>query len=133
MLQNLAPLFILNSLKSAVPGVDRNDIHPIPAALPPVPEQHAIAAYLDQETAQMDALIAAKERLLGLLAEKRRALITRAVTRGLDLTTPLRDSGFPWLGPIPRHWQLMRFKFLLAGIDQGWSPQCHNYPAEEGC
>ena len=53
----------------------------------------------------MDALVAAKERLLGLLAEKRRALITRAVTRGLNPDVPLRDSGIPWLGQIPAHWE----------------------------
>ena len=51
-----------------------------------------------------DELVAAKERVLGLLAEKRRALITRAVTRGLDPRAPLRDSGIPWLGEIPAHW-----------------------------
>ena len=63
--------------------------------------QRAIADFLDRETARIDALVAAKERLLGLLAEKRRALITRAVTRGLDPNVPLRDSGIPWLGKIP--------------------------------
>jgi type I restriction enzyme S subunit len=73
--------------------------------LPPLPNQQAIAAYLDQETARLDGLVAAKERLLGLLAEKRRALITHAVTRGLDPRAPLRDSGIPWLGEIPAHWE----------------------------
>lgn len=71
--------------------------------VPPLPQQRAIADYLDRETAKIDALIAAKQRLLALLAEKRRALITRAVTRGLDPTVPLRDSGIPWLGEIPVH------------------------------
>ncbi|NOG93352.1 MAG: hypothetical protein HND42_08955 [Armatimonadetes bacterium] len=71
---------------------------------PAVPQQRAIADYLDRETARVDALIAAKERVLGLLAHKRRALITRAVTRGLDPRAPLRDSGIPWLGEIPAHW-----------------------------
>ena len=68
-------------------------------------QQRAIADYLDRETARLDALVAAKERVLGLLAEKRRALITRAVTRGLDPRAPLRDSGIPWLGEIPAHWE----------------------------
>jgi type I restriction enzyme S subunit len=58
-------------------------------------------------------LVAAKERVLGLLAEKRRALITRAVTRGLDPYVPLRDSGIPWLGEIPAHWELKRAKWLF--------------------
>lgn len=73
--------------------------------VPPADLQRAIADYLDREAARIDALIAAKERLLGLLAEKRQALITRAVTRGLDPNAPLRDSGIPWLGPIPAHWK----------------------------
>jgi hypothetical protein len=58
-------------------------------------------------------LVAAKERVLGLVAEKRRALITRAVTRGLDPYVPLRDSGIPWLGEIPAHWELKRAKWLF--------------------
>ncbi len=80
--------------------------------VPPLPHQHAIADYLDRETARIDALIAAKERVLGLLAEKRRALITRAVTRGLDPDAPLRDSGVPWLVEVPAHWEVTRLKFV---------------------
>ena len=76
-----------------------NTPHPSP------PQQRAIADYLDRETSRLDALVAAKERVLGLLAEKRRALITRAVTRGLDPNVPLRDSGIQWLGVIPAHWK----------------------------
>ena len=75
--------------------------------------QRAIADYLDRETARLDALVAAKERVLGLLAEKRRALITRAVTRGLDPNVPLRDSGIPWLGEIPAHWETERARWLF--------------------
>ncbi len=74
----------------------------------PVPDyedQRAIADYLDRETARLDGLASAKERVLGLLAEQRRALITHAVTRGLDSHAPLRDSGIPWLGKIPAHWE----------------------------
>jgi type I restriction enzyme S subunit len=83
------------------------------APFPPHDEQRAIANYLDRETARLDALVAAKERVLGLLAEKRRALITRAVTRGLDPRAPLRDSGIPWLGKIPAHWELVALRFLV--------------------
>jgi type I restriction enzyme S subunit len=81
--------------------------------LPPISQQRAIADYLDRETGRLDALVVAKERVLGLLAEKRRALITRAVTRGLDLLAPLRDSGIPWLGKIPAHWELVALRFLV--------------------
>jgi type I restriction enzyme S subunit len=72
--------------------------------LPPLPEQRAIAAFLDRETARIDALVAKKERLIALLEEQRTALITRAVTKGLDPTVPMKDSGVEWLGEIPAHW-----------------------------
>jgi type I restriction enzyme S subunit len=83
---------------------------------PPRWQQRVIADYLDRETARLDALAAAKERVLGLLVEKRRALITRAVTRGLDPRAPLRDSVIPWLGEIPAHWQIKRLKHVGHAI-----------------
>jgi type I restriction enzyme S subunit len=82
-------------------------------AMPPEPEQRAIAAFLDRETARIDALVAKKERLIELLQEKRTALITRAVTRGLDPTVPMKDSGVEWLGEIPAHWEVKRLKHVL--------------------
>ena len=78
--------------------------------LPPLPEQRAIAAFLDRETARIDVLVARKERLIELLQEKRTALITRAVTRGLDPDAPMKDSGVEWLGEIPAHWDVKRLK-----------------------
>ena len=94
-------------------------------SVPPLPRQRAIADYLDRETARLDALVAAKERVLGLLAEKRRALITRAVTRGLDPHAPLRDSGIPWLGEIPRHWEIWKLGHM-ASIGNGSTPSRDN-------
>ena len=82
------------------------------AWLPDNSKQRAIADYLDLETARLDALLAEKKRLLDLLTEKRRALITRAVIRGLNPNVPLRDSGIPWLGEIPAHWKVIRLKFV---------------------
>jgi type I restriction enzyme, S subunit len=87
-------------------------------ALPPLAQQQAIADYLDRETARIDALIAAKERLVGLLSEKRRVLRARAVTRGLDEHAPLRDSGVSWLGEIPTHWNVERTRWLFRERDQ---------------
>ena len=78
--------------------------------VPPHSEQRAIAAFLDRETAQIDALVAKKERLIELLQEKRTALISDAVTKGLDPDVPLKDSGVEWLGEIPVHWEIMRLK-----------------------
>ncbi len=80
--------------------------------LPPYPEQRAIAAFLDRETARIDALVAKKERLIELLQEKRTALITRAVTKGLDPNVPMKDSGVEWLGEIPAHWEVKRLWHL---------------------
>ena len=93
-------------------GIPKSDIGAAILPVPPLLQQRAIADYLDRETARLDALVAAKERLLELLTEKRRALITRAVTRGLDPHVPLRDSGIPWLGEIPAHWVPTRLKFV---------------------
>jgi restriction endonuclease S subunit len=82
--------------------------------LPPESEQRAIATFLDRETARIDALVAKKRRLIELLQEQRTALITRAVTKGLDPSVPMTDSGVEWLGEIPEHWEVRRLKFLLT-------------------
>jgi type I restriction enzyme S subunit len=84
MLIHLSPLFLLNAVKSAVPGVDRNDIHSIATAVPPLPEQHGIVAHVASETAKLDALRSAAEPTIGLLKERRAALIAAAVTGQLD-------------------------------------------------
>lgn len=86
-------------------GIPKSEIGTMTLPVPPLPQQRAIADFLDRETARLDGLVVAKERVLGLLAEKRQALITRAVTRGLDPHAPLRDSGIRWLGEIPAHWE----------------------------
>ena len=89
------------------------------------PTRHVIADYLDRETAQIDALVAAKERVLALLAEKRRALITRAVTCGLNPDVPLRESGLPWLGKVPAHWEVeRRIALLFQERDERSEPEC---------
>ena len=84
--------------------------HVVPSL--PLPEQHAIATFLDRETARIDALIERKQRFIELLEEKRQALITQAVTKGLDPDVEMKDSGVEWLGDVPVHWQLTRLKFL---------------------
>ena len=86
-------------------GLGGNAIRGSLFAVPPTDEQRAIADFLDRETAKIDALVARKERLIELLQEKRTALITRAVTRGLDPNVPMKDSGVEWLGEIPAHWE----------------------------
>ncbi|MBI1745378.1 MAG: restriction endonuclease subunit S [Acidobacteria bacterium] len=104
----------MRSAGVSYPAINASDLGDIPIHLPTLQQQRAVAGYLDRETARLDALVAAKERLFGLLAEKRRALITRAVTRGLDARAPLRDSGIPWLGEIPVHWETKRLKHFAT-------------------
>jgi type I restriction enzyme S subunit len=83
----------------------------LPLALPPLLEQTQIAAFLDHETAQIDALIAKQERLIALLEEKRQAVISHAVTKGLNPDAPLRRSGIDWLGDVPAHWAVSYLGF----------------------
>ena len=100
--------------------VSRSMLGSIRVQKPPYEEQRAIAAFLDRETAKIDGLVAKKERLIKLLQEKRTALITRAVTKGLpapaaaqaglDPNVPMKDSGIEWLGEIPAHWEVVSLK-----------------------
>jgi type I restriction enzyme S subunit len=106
------------SVAAAQPGLAVDRIKELRVALPPSPTQRAIANFLDRKTAAIDRLIAAKERLIALLVEKRQALITRAVTRGLDPNVPLKDSGIPWLGKIPEHWDVVRARFLYRQMNR---------------
>ncbi len=102
----------------------------IGVALPPLAEQTAIAAFLDRETGKIDALVAEQRRLMELLKEKRQAVISHAVTRGLNPKAKLKPSGIEWLGDVPGHWELKRIKHLVRKLEQGWSPQCEGFPAE---
>jgi type I restriction enzyme S subunit len=94
--------------------VTRGELGTLPIPVLPCDEQRAIAAFLDRETARIDALVAKKERLIELLQEKRTALITRAVTKGLDPNVPMKDSGVEWLGEIPAHWEVTPLKAASA-------------------
>lgn len=115
---------------------DRNrlywdDFKAIRSPSPPSHEQRAIIGFVDRETAKLDALVAKKERVIELLEEKRTGLITRAVTKGLDLSAPMKDSGVEWLGEIPAHWKVERIRHIVRRIEQGWSPECENREAQE--
>jgi len=93
-------------------NISMGDIPRLVVPLPPSETQQRIANYLDRETARIDGLITEKERMLALLEEKRAALISRVVTRGLDPNVPLKPSGQEWLGEIPAHWEMSRLKYL---------------------
>ncbi|MDX1943193.1 MAG: hypothetical protein SFU99_21695 [Saprospiraceae bacterium] len=83
-----------------------------------IEEQTTIAHYLDRKTAEIDALIADKKRLLDLYEEEKTALINQAVTKGLDPTVPMKDSGIEWLGEVPAHWEVSRMKNICS-VRQG--------------
>ena len=106
-----------------MPRVSPDEVRDSFMPLPPLSEQQAIAAFLDRETAKIDALVTKKERLIELLQEKRTALITRAVTRGLDSLAPMKDSSVEWLGEIPEHWEVKRLKHVVGKIGSGKTPR----------
>lgn len=91
-------------------------------SVPPISEQVRIARFLDGELAVVDTLIEAKQKLLGLLAEKRQTLVAEAVMRGLDRSAPLRPSGIDWLGDIPAHWEVRRLAMLFTEKDERNEP-----------
>ena len=103
------------------PAINPSDFSGLPVPLPPLPTQRAIADFLDRKTRAIDELIRKKERLIELLQEKRQALITQAVTKGLDPNVPMKDSGVPWLGEIPAHWHVKRLKYA-AKLESGHTP-----------
>jgi type I restriction enzyme S subunit len=86
-------------------------------AIPPLPEQHAIAYFLDRETSKIDALVSEQRRLVELLKEKRQAVISHAVTKGLDPTVPMKPSGIPWLGDVPEHWTVSSLKHHVSTVN----------------
>jgi len=100
------------------PKLMNNEMAGIRIPLPKVEEQKDISRYLDLKTAQIDDLIAKKERMIELLKEERTAIINQAVTKGLDPKVEIKDSGIEWLGKIPKHWGLKRLKYLVKLINE---------------
>ena len=103
---------IARSTGVSYPAINASELVAIPVAIPPLPEQTQIAAFLDRETAKIDELVAEQRRLMELLKEKRQAVISHAVTRGLNPDVPLKPSGIEWLGDVPEHWDLKPIKYL---------------------
>jgi type I restriction enzyme S subunit len=94
--------------------------------LPPIPEQLTIAAFLDHETAKIDELVSEQERLIDLLKEKRQAVISHAVTKGLNPDAPMKDSGIEWLGEVPEHWEVWKLSHAFDVIGSGTTPKSDN-------
>ncbi|HBM7585202.1 TPA: restriction endonuclease subunit S [Enterobacter bugandensis] len=97
-----------------MPRADWGHIGSIEVVYPDQPEQAQILTTLDRETARIDALVEKKTRFIELLKEKRQALITHAVTKGLDPNVKMKDSGVEWIGQVPEHWEVKPFKYILS-------------------
>ncbi|MDR9423836.1 MAG: restriction endonuclease subunit S [Marinobacter sp.] len=108
-------------------GLGQYAVDNAPIVLPSINEQAQIARFLDHETAKIDALIREQERLIELLQEKRQAVISHAVTKGLDPDVPMKDSGVEWLGEVPEHWEVVKFGLTHNRADLGG-----NYSSGEG-
>lgn len=106
----------------ALPSVTVGQVGQLPIAVPQPAVQVAIADFLDAETARIDALIERKQRFIELLLEKRTALITHAVTKGLDPDVEMKDPGIEWIGDVPRPWRFMRIQHLCR-VRRGASPR----------
>ncbi len=100
------------SVSAAQPGLSVELVGNLRTVCPPLPEQREIAGFLDRETGKIDALVAEQERLLELLKEKRQAVISHAVTRGLNPNAPLKPSEVDWIGAIPTHWETKKLRYL---------------------
>ncbi len=116
---------------SKMPRASWDFVGSIALPTPPYAEQAAIATFLDHETAKIDALVAEQERLIELLKEKRQAVISHAVTKGLDPSVPMKDSGVEWLGEVPAHWDVMPLKRDIEFITSGARGWAENY-ADDG-
>lgn len=101
---------------SGIQNLDQDRYFNERAPYPPEEEQAAITTFLDHETGKIDALIAEQEKLLVLLAEKRQATISHAVTKGLNPDAPMKDSGVEWLGNVPEHWDVKSMRYILTAI-----------------
>jgi len=97
-------------------NISMDDIPRLIVTRPPLREQEAIATFLNRETAKIDALIAEQQRLIELLQEKRQAVISHAVTKGLNPDAPMKDSGVEWLGEVPEHWEVGALSYALGAV-----------------
>lgn len=110
-LQMRKPILLSLSTGGGQPNLSLDDLKQLRIPIPQLEEQRAIASFLDRKTAQIDELIAKKEALLKKLDEKRTTIITQAITKGLDPSVPMKDSGVEWIGEIPEHWTATKIRF----------------------
>jgi type I restriction enzyme, S subunit len=105
--------FDLYKYGSAIPSMNQEVLNQIEFAAPPLDEQTTIATYLDHKTAQIDSIIANKQKLIALYEEEKQTIINQAVTKGLNPNAKTKFSGVEWLGQIPEHWEVKRLKWII--------------------
>ena len=105
---------LLSNSSTGLANLNATMVGQIDVPIPPFEEQTTIAAFLDRETAKIDALVAEQEKLVALLKEKRQSVISHAVTKGLDPSAPMKYSGVEWLGEVPAHWYVTPLRWLLS-------------------
>lgn len=110
---------IAHSTGVSYPAINSSELVSQKITIPTTSEQTAIANFLDIQTAKIDTLLAKQQRMIELLSEKRQALISHAVTKGLNPNVPMKDSGVAWLGDVPAHWTVKKAKFLFEFITSG--------------
>jgi type I restriction enzyme S subunit len=120
------------SVSAAQPGLSVDVIRRLSIPVPPLEEQQAIASFLDRETAKIDALVAEQERLIALMKEKRQAVISHAVTKGLNPDALMKDSGVENLGRIPADWTVQRLAKLSTKITNGYVGPTREILVEDG-
>ena len=130
-----APLKLINDItySTTVKHLSSYDVLGLKLAMPlDIAEVEQIATFLDRETAKIDALIAEQQRLIELLEEKRQAVISHAVTKGLNPDAPMKDSGVEWLGDVPEHWEVKRLKQITSQISVGIVVEPSKYYDDSG-
>ena len=117
-LKNFEPRLKENTIGMGIPHVNGEELKNGYITIPPISEQTAIAYFLDRKTSEIDDIIADKKRLLELYEEEKTAIINQAFTKGLDPNVPMKDSGIEWLGEIPEHWEVKRFRYYFDLISE---------------
>ncbi|WP_010116911.1 restriction endonuclease subunit S [Acinetobacter sp. P8-3-8] len=144
--QSFEPYYLLNYLRSdpfqksvqlswtfgTQQNIGMSTLENLPVCIPPLAEQRKIASFLSYETAKIDSLIAKQEKLIELLKEKRQAVISHAVTKGLNPDVNMKDSGVEWLGQVPEHWEVIAISKVTQKITNGYVGPTRDILVEEG-
>ena len=122
----------LEKTRAAQPHLNAEELGSCLVALPSTDEQENIAAFLDRETTKIDELVSEQRRLMELLKEKRQAVISHAVTQGLNPKAPMKPSGIEWLGDVPEHWAVLSYRNVVTRVVVGIAEAATHAYAEEG-